>query len=166
MTLPRLRVRPAAPWDNAAKQRLLDRAWIVGHGQVFPATVERFGKGQRPVEAHSYQIPEDGSPWVADIAGGQILGVMDLRPQENSYLMVEPIATDPNFHRQGIGRVLSQHAEQIAAARGDKGLQVWAVDGNGPANEFYKAMRCKAAGKGTVSFDGVVESATMYERSL
>lgn len=166
MPPPGLRIRPAVPQDNHSKQRVVDAAWISGHGHLFPRSVERLLRGERPEETFSYEYPRDkGIPIVADIRG-QVVGVIDLRPLPDGSLLIEPIAVDPAFQRHRVGSELWKAAETLARRRDYRALVVWAVDGNKKAQGFYASQGCTPFASGKVMFDGVEATATGYRLDL
>jgi GNAT superfamily N-acetyltransferase len=154
-------VRPLAPSDNAAAQALVHVAWISGHGHLFPASGEKVRRGEDPDASFSYQVPKTGSVFVA-VSNERIVGLINLRPLDDAYGLIEPIAVDPSLHLRGIGTELWNYCLKFAQWHGLKGLQVWAVEGNQKANDFYKGRGCKEFATGSVTFDGVERKATGY----
>jgi GNAT superfamily N-acetyltransferase len=59
-----------------------------------------------------------------------------------------------NFHRQGIGRALSEHAERIAAEQGFHSIWLAAWSGNSPALAFYPALGYKDVGATAYIIEG------------
>lgn len=60
----------------------------------------------------------------------------------------------PEYQGVGLGRRLFNAARQSLQAHGCKGLVVWALEDNEPANQFYAALGGKDVAQGFESFDG------------
>lgn len=63
----------------------------------------------------------------------------DLFSGERS-LFVATIAVDGRFRGRGFGRLLMQHAEQVARERGLRSIVLGVVDDNAPAISHYEAL--------------------------
>ena len=73
----------------------------------------RIGKQPAPVLADHAALVAAGEVWVAE-AGGRAAGVLVVRPR-GSALLLESVAVDPAHQGQGLGRLLIDHAERLAA---------------------------------------------------
>jgi GNAT superfamily N-acetyltransferase len=79
------------------------------------------------------------------VDGPRIVGAIELRGAVDGYGLNEPINVSPEYQRQRIGEQLWTMAAVWSKRRGDKGLRVWALDGNDKAMNFYKDRlpRCR-----------------------
>ena len=105
-----------------------------------------------PAEVRAFFRAQLGEPGtimaiasVSAVAAGYIWLDIALQPETaflhaRQCLVVEQIAVEPGFRRQGVGRALIGHAEATAAARAiDRiDLGIWA--GNGEAEAFFAAL--------------------------
>ncbi|MGB7432931.1 MAG: GNAT family N-acetyltransferase [Ahrensia sp.] len=60
----------------------------------------------------------------------------------------------PEYQGIGLGRRLFNAARQTLQSHGCKGLVVWALEDNEPANQFYNALDGRDVAQGYESFDG------------
>jgi len=77
---------------------------------------------------------------------GQIIGFLTLNEHNDVTAEVHLMAVHPEWHRQGIGRALIRHAEDISLARGRRLLEVKTLGPSHPdegyrkTRTFYEAM--------------------------
>lgn len=77
---------------------------------------------------------------------GKIVGIMTLKQQTPETIEIRALGVSPDHHRQGIGRLLVEKAEQLAAVSGARMLSLKTVgpsDSNPnfvPTRAFYSAI--------------------------
>lgn len=108
-------LRPAAPADREAVERLVEAA--------YGGYVERIGRRPAPMDADYVVLIAAGRVTVAE-RDGEVAGVLVLVPMED-HLLVENIAVDPTAQHTGLGRRLMTHAEDEARALGLSELRLY-----------------------------------------
>ncbi len=108
-------LRPAAPADREAVERLVEAA--------YGGYVERIGRRPAPMDADYAVLIAAGRVTVAE-RDGEVAGVLVLAPMED-HLLVENIAVDPTAQHTGLGRRLMAHAEDEARALGLSELRLY-----------------------------------------
>ena len=103
-----LEIRPAAPADVAAVERITRAAYA--------AYLPRIGRWPAPAEADHAALIAAGETWLATLAG-EPAGVLVVRPRATT-LLLESVAVDPVRQGRGVGRALIAHAERVAADAG------------------------------------------------
>jgi ribosomal protein S18 acetylase RimI-like enzyme len=100
----RLEIRPGQAVDVDTIRQLVRDAYAV--------YVPRIGQEPAPVGADYGALVNEGAVTVA-VDGGSIVGVLVLRPQQDS-LLLENVAVAPQKQGRGIGRALLAFAERRA----------------------------------------------------
>ncbi|HET7171159.1 MAG TPA: GNAT family N-acetyltransferase [Gaiellales bacterium] len=108
-------LRPAAPADREAVERLVEAA--------YGGYIERIGRRPAPMDADYVVLIAAGRVTVAE-RDGEVAGVLVLVPMED-HLLVENIAVDPTAQHTGLGRRLMAHAEDEARALGLSELRLY-----------------------------------------
>jgi len=92
---------------------------------------------------------------VLAVDGARIVGLGQLctKTEANDYGLVEPMDVLPQYQGQHLGTRIWNELKTYSQQRGDKGLQVWALDDNDAAIAFYKGMGCTAVAKGEFWID-------------
>ena len=158
-------VRWARPGEAEALRSLVHSAWLLGHGHLFgPAELDLLKTTDIPQPfTTSWSVPDSGVIFVAD-ADGASVGVLNLRPNpsDGSYGLVEPLMVSPTYNRRGVGTNLWNACANFSEQRGDRGLTVWALNGNPIANNFYLKMGGRPGDTGSFKLGRHVEPATQY----
>jgi len=143
--------------------------WLSGHRQLFSnAEIEEIQSAfPRSILEFSWLVPATGVIFVA-LLGPDPVGAINLRPEpgDGQHALVEPMSVVDEHQRQGIGTKLWEFAEQFSRQRGDRGMQVWAMDGNQKAMDFYPKMGCRAVTSGWVRLLKHVEPATGFQKDF
>jgi GNAT superfamily N-acetyltransferase len=101
--------------------------------------------GMPASNAEYERLAETGPAWLA-VEQGDVAGLMLLKRHFATALEIYFIAVERSRHRQGAGRALMEHAEQVARAEGRRFVQ---VKTQGPSanyepyertRRFYKAL--------------------------
>src|SRR5262245_44509698 len=82
---------------------------------------------------------EQFETYVADIAGA-IAGFLTVVQHKPDRAEIHLMAVRPQYHRQGIGRLLVSHIEQLLVDRGTDYLEVKTL-GPSRSDEFYRRTR-------------------------
>jgi len=85
------------------------------------------------------------------VDGPRIVGAITLHRHTTpaTYGVVEPMNVHPDYQRQGVGTQLWTAIAAQAKRLGDRGILVWALDGNEIAINFYsKKLGLKIVGTG------------------
>jgi GNAT superfamily N-acetyltransferase len=82
---------------------------------------------------------EQFETYVAEI-GGAIAGFLTVVQHKPHIAEIHVMAVRPQYHRQGIGRLLVSHIEQLLVERGTDYLEVKTLGPSGP-DEFYRRTR-------------------------
>ena len=98
-------IRPARTGDIPAVVDIVNRA--------FAPYVPRIGRDPAPMLQDYAALGSDGHLWVAE-HDGEIGGMLACFPKDDAYF-VETIAIDPGRQGSGLGRILMQYAETLAA---------------------------------------------------
>jgi ribosomal protein S18 acetylase RimI-like enzyme len=90
--------------------------------------MHRLGRGI-PADFYSTWLPasiEQGDVYAAE-AGGIAVGIATTERQDGS-LYIRQLAVDPTRQRSGVGRFLLARLEEVARARGDKGMTLMTAE--------------------------------------
>lgn len=90
------------PTDDAAVEQLLERAFGPGRHMK---TAQRLRDGRRPADGLALVMRDDAAPWGERIAGTLTFWNVSAGPGVPA-LMLGPLAVDPDYQSQGIGKVL------------------------------------------------------------
>ena len=93
-----------------------------------------------PAAVEDYIAVADRSPTVIASLGERDVGLLTLMRHNPYAAEIYVMAVLPEFHRQGIGRALIAHAEQVLAADGVEFLQVKTLGPSRP-DEGYERTR-------------------------
>lgn len=85
-------------------------------------------------------LAEGPDTWLA-ISGEKVLGLMVLKRHQDAAIENSLLAVRPAHHRQGIGRLLLQHALPIAS---DEGASYLTVKTLGPSRDYEPYARTRA----------------------
>ena len=103
-------MRPAEPEDAAAVRDLVRAS--------YSKYVGRIGKDPAPMLEDYAALVRAGEVWeLAGEAGGEVLGVLVMRPAED-HLFVDNVAVTPGHQGRGLGRELMAFAEEKARRDG------------------------------------------------
>jgi GNAT superfamily N-acetyltransferase len=100
------------------------------------------------------------------VDGPRIVGAMTLHRHTTAgmYSVVEPMNVHPDYQRHGVGTQLWTAMAAQAKRVGDRGMQVWALDGNAIAVNFYtKRLRLPVVGTGDWWLGNHREPATGFQ---
>jgi GNAT superfamily N-acetyltransferase len=135
-------IRPA----NASEQRSLeelqrraslgnpgDREAILAHPDAIELPIGQIEAG------HVFVLEKDGA----------VAGFSALLPRGDGQTELDGLFVDPLFWRNGFGRLLVDHAAQVAAGRGSSALH---VVGNHHAEKFYHACGFETVGVTSTRF--------------
>jgi GNAT superfamily N-acetyltransferase len=151
--------------DNADELRVMGHAgWLSGHGHLFSAeeNARVIASTTNDIFRTSWVVPPPATMYIA-VDGPRIVGAIELREAVDGYGLIEPINVSPEYQRRGIGDQLWTMAAMWSKWRGDKGLRVWALDGNDKAMNFYKKIGCGVVGTGWLALGTHVEPATAFQ---
>jgi ribosomal protein S18 acetylase RimI-like enzyme len=142
-------------------------AWFSGHGHLFSDEENALvmASTTNDIFETSWVVPPTGLLWLA-VDGRKIVGAIQLRPQqpEGEFGLIEPINVSPEYQHQGIGKKLWTMAAVLSKGRGEKGLRVWALDGNEKAIGFYAdTIRGRVVDTGWLKLGTHVEPATGFQ---
>ncbi len=85
---------------------------------------------------------EEGRVWIAE-AAGKVVGFMTLEFVEKPWGIsceVETLVVSEARRGSGVGRIMMRSAEELARARGARGLRVDVLIGNDEALAFYRSL--------------------------
>ncbi len=91
-----------------------------------------------PASVEDYVATADRSPTVVASLGDEDVGLLTLVRHSHHAAEVYVMAVLPQLHRQGIGRALLRHAEDILAADGVEFLQVKTLSPSKPDDGYDK----------------------------
>jgi len=74
---------------------------------------------------------------IAASDGDKVLGVLMMKPVDANIVKVRQVAVDSDFQGRGIGKKMSQFAEELARNMGFKTIE---LNARNTAIDFYKAM--------------------------
>jgi GNAT superfamily N-acetyltransferase len=103
------------------------------------------------------------------VEGAQIVGAITVwRPSvQEGYSIVEPMNVLRRYRRQGIGSRVWRFIESHSTERRDRGLRVWAINGNQGAIQFYgSTLKLQPVGVGTFWIGEHRESATEFRHDF
>jgi GNAT superfamily N-acetyltransferase len=163
-------VRPTSPFDNGQQIRALAwLGWLSGHRHLFTqAEIDEIQSAfPHSILEFSWPLPPTGVIFVA-VLGTEYVGAINLRPEpsDGTYALIEPMSVNEDHQRHGVGTKLWQFAEDVSRRRGDRGLQVWAMNGNPKAMAFYPKVGCRAVATGWVRLGLHVEPATGFHKDF
>jgi GNAT superfamily N-acetyltransferase len=125
-----IKIRSFGPSDLKAVRQLIEKTVEVCYGNFFcKEIIEYFGQFHGDVNV--LQVAIQGHTVVAEKAG-QIIGTGSVI---GDYIL--RVYVDPDYQKQGIGRLLMNALEQMAAARGKKKVKLRATD---LSKKYYEKM--------------------------
>jgi len=160
-------VRQPQPGDSREEVLAMGHAaWLSGHGHLFSPDENALvmASNTNDIFQTSWIVPPQGLTWLA-VDGPKIVGAVDLRPvlREADYGLVEPMNVLPEYQRQGVGKSLWIVVAAWSKHRGEKGLRVWALNGNDKAMSFYKKIGCRVVDEGELRLGAHAEPATGFQ---
>ncbi|MBN1485342.1 MAG: GNAT family N-acetyltransferase [Chloroflexia bacterium] len=136
--LPGVRIRRARPQDE---ERVLELLWLIP-GDPDVSTLDRRAVAQRFRESPGLEV------LVAEV-NGSVIGFLSLSfPYSLTGMraLIEELAVEPTYRRQGIGAALVEAAVRLARRRDCPYLLVDTARSNEPVRTFYQACGFPAGG--------------------
>jgi len=161
-------------WAGLADRRYRDQivalhrtGFLDGHG-LFLSDEERvlFSDPQSQPDPQFSWTPLPALPEIAlAVEGDVVIGALTLwrHKEPGGFAVVEPMNVLPGHQRAGTGAGLWELAKQRARAFGHRGIQVWAIDRNIKATNFYGKVGCRVIGQGEWSLGDHKEPATGFQ---
>jgi ribosomal protein S18 acetylase RimI-like enzyme len=131
-------IREARAEDEARVLELL--SLIPANAGLSPADIQAAGQRFRESLAMDVLVAEMDGQVVGFLALSFIPGLSGLRA------LIDDLAVDPSYRRQGIGAALVEAATQRADQRGATHLLVDTAKGDAAARDFYQACGFEAGG--------------------
>jgi len=128
-------------------------AFLSGHGHLFSEDEKALilATDRDNIYRFSWQPLPIARMMMLAVDGPKIVGAITVHrhPTASMYGVVEPMNVHPDYQRQGVGTQLWTAIAAQAKRLGDRGMQVWALDGNAIAVNFYsKRLRLRVVGTG------------------
>ncbi len=151
-----IRVRWYHPLDSRAEIMGMGKAaWLSGHAHLY-SEQERavvMAATSNAIFRVSWHLPAYSDMALAvDDEGGRIIGAIEYRRDRSihdEYGLVEPMNVDPDYQGRGIGKQMWEYIAGYAKAWGNRGMRVWALNGNQRALGFYaNKVGCKIVDRG------------------
>ena len=137
-------IRAAAPADWPALRDLWRRSVAATHDFVAPEDLEAIGRALVP----DY-FPAMRRLWLAEDAGGRLLGFAGSRERQ-----IEMLFVDPPAFRRGVGAALLRHALAHLPPPDDAPARLDVNESNEPALRFYQAQGFTVAGRSPLDGEG------------
>ena len=136
-------IRPAAPEDAEAVERLRIAGWQTAYRGIIPdAYLDSLPVDVSRRRRHLEALPDGFGNDVA-IAGGCVVGWISAGPCRDPdrpgprYGEVFACYVHPDWWRAGIGRLLMAHALEVLAEDGRDDVTLWVLEANDRARRFY-----------------------------
>ena len=148
MTVPEIQVREILTFDEATKASLVSilvRVVDEGAAVGFLAPLDL-----NEAEAYWARLPRADARVVVATVGGTVVGTaqVHLAGQSNGQHRAEiaKVLVDPAWQRQGIGRAVIAHAEEVARSHGRTTLVLDTREGD-PSNRLYRSSGWREIGR-------------------
>ena len=167
-------LRPAIPADAGAIGQIRVAAWRAAYQRFMP---ESYLAALNPsanldsLRAKLASPADDFKLTVAEydglVAGFSIIGAPRYEAIQG-HMELWALNVLPEYWRRGIGRSLTLHAVREAAALGCRGIELWCINGNAPAQAAYESCGFTLAGKERTSSNltGHPLHEVLYSRSF
>ena len=145
-------VRWGLPWRTPELDAMGKEAFLSGHWHLFDEEERRLLHESNSLDIFnfSWTVPPIIQIGIA-VDDVRLVGAIGLHREymPGSYSLIEPMNVHPDYQRKGLGTRLWNLAADFCEQAGDKGLKVWALDGNEMAMSFYRdKLNLSVIGKG------------------
>jgi ribosomal protein S18 acetylase RimI-like enzyme len=134
-------VRTATGADADAIERIRVRGWQAAYRHVFPPeALDRLPVDPSRWQEHLAHPPAGHACFVAD-QDGQLLGFVTIGPSKREparYGELHGLYVDPDVWSTGVGRALTERAEEVLALTWREAV-LWVLEDNPRARRFYEA---------------------------
>jgi len=152
---------------NAQLMAMAKTAFLSTHGHLFSQEEQALIRESTSIANYRFSWTLPPKLLIALAANGpQIVGAISLHRHNTpgEYGVIEPMNVHPDYQRQGVGTDLWTFIASQSKRFGDRGLQVWALDRNEVAMNFYQnKIRLRVIGKGEWWLRDHMEPATGFQ---